>query len=109
MALSSRSRQKIWKASRGAESGNRNGKSYIRFVVTDKPGVLAEITAAMRDAEVSIESMIQTEKTGDGSVLISMVTHQSLERDVTASLAKLSNSDSLHGEPVLMHLLSDDD
>lgn len=96
-------------ASERAESGNRTGKSYIRFVVADKPGVLAEITAAMRDAEVSIESLIQTEKTDEGSVLISMVTHQSLERDVIQSLEKLSDSSSLQGAPVVMHLLSDED
>lgn len=96
-------------ASERAESGNRTGKSYIRFVVADKPGVLAEITAAMRDAEVSIESLIQTEKTNEGSVLISMVTHQSLERDVIQSLEKLSDSSSLQGAPVIMHLLSDED
>ncbi len=96
-------------ASERAESGNRTGKSYIRFVVADKPGVLAEITAAMRDAEVSIESLIQTEKTDEGSVLISMVTHQSLERDVIQSLGKLSDSSSLQGAPVVMHLLSDED
>ncbi|WP_422344750.1 homoserine dehydrogenase [Parasphingorhabdus sp.] len=92
-----------------AESGNRTGKSYIRFIVADKPGVLAEITAAMRDADVSIESLIQTQKTAEGSVLISMVTHQSLERDVVASLDKLSDSSSLQGAPVVMHLLSDQD
>ena len=92
-----------------AESGNRSGKSYIRFIVADKPGVLAEITAAMRDAKVSIESLIQTEKTGDGSVLISLVTHDSLERDVLSGLAALSSSTSVVGEPLVMHLLSDQD
>lgn len=92
-----------------APSGNRKGKSYIRFVVTDKPGVLAEITAAMRDADVSIESLIQTEKTSEGNVLISMVTHDALEGDVTGSLASLSSSTSVTGKPMIMHLLSDDD
>ncbi|MEO0439944.1 MAG: homoserine dehydrogenase [Pseudomonadota bacterium] len=92
-----------------AESGNREGKSYIRFVVADKPGVLAEITAAMRDANVSIESMIQTQKTDDGSVLISMVTHNSRESDIGASLATLSSSSSIQGSPMVMHLLSEAD
>lgn len=92
-----------------AESGNRSGKSYIRFIVADKPGVLAEITAAMRDANVSIESLIQTEKTDEGSVLISMVTHDSQERNVSKSLAALSSSTSLKVAPVVMHLLSDQD
>ena len=92
-----------------AASGNRRGKSYIRFVVADKPGVLAEITAAMRDANVSIESLIQTEKTGEGNVLISMVTHNAVEGDVIKSLESLSTSKSVTGKPVIMHLLSDDD
>ena len=92
-----------------AESGNRIGKSYVRFIVTDKPGVLAEITAAMRDAHVSIESLIQTAKTDEGSVLISMVTHDSRERNVSKSLAALSSSTSLQAAPVVMHLLSDQD
>ena len=92
-----------------AESGNRCGKSYVRFVVADKPGVLAEITAAMRDAEVSIESLIQTEKTDEGSVLISMVTHESRECDVTKALELLASSSSLQEAPVIMHLLGDQD
>ena len=92
-----------------AESGNRTGKSYVRFIVADKPGVLAEITAAMRDANVSIESLIQTAKTDEGSVLISMVTHDSRERNVSKSLAALSSSTSLQAVPVVMHLLSDQD
>ncbi len=92
-----------------AESGNRTGKSYIRFIVTDKPGVLAEITAAMRDADVSIESLIQTAKTDEGSVLISMVTHDSRERSVSQGLAALASSTSLQAVPFVMHLLSEHD
>ena len=30
-----------------AETGHRTGKCYLRFEVADRPGVLAEITAAM--------------------------------------------------------------
>ncbi|KAJ8138875.1 hypothetical protein OY671_007912, partial [Metschnikowia pulcherrima] len=33
-----------------AASGHRSGRAYSRFTVADRPGVLAEITAAMRDA-----------------------------------------------------------
>ena len=42
-----------------ADAGRRRARSYLRFTVADRPGVLAEITAAMRDAGVSIESLIQ--------------------------------------------------
>src|SRR5690606_36058695 len=42
-----------------ADPGGRRNRTYLRFTVTDRPGVLAEISAAMRDAGVSIESLIQ--------------------------------------------------
>jgi homoserine dehydrogenase len=92
-----------------ADSGERVGKSYIRFLVADRPGVLAEITAAMRDANVSIESLIQTEKTADGSALIAVVTHACREADVSACLALLEASPSMTAPPVVMHLLGERD
>jgi homoserine dehydrogenase len=50
-----------------ADSGDNVGRVYLRFMVRDKPGVLAEIAAAMRDAGVSIESVIQRGAHEDGS------------------------------------------
>ena len=35
------------------------GPYYMRLMVVDKPGVIADIAAALRDHEVSMESMIQ--------------------------------------------------
>ena len=94
---------------RRAESGTRFGKSYVRFLVEDQPGVLAEITAAMRDAKVSIESLLQTEKTADGEVLISLVTHECSERDVHRALDGLAPASAMRAAPVVMHLLGESD
>ncbi len=90
-----------------APSGHRIGKTYLRMVVADRPGVLAEITAAMRDAGLSIESLIQQEAKDDGSALIAMVTHAGREQAISQTLASLSGSDSLLGEPVVMHILGE--
>ncbi len=92
-----------------ADFGDRTGKSYIRFVVADKPGVLAEITAAMRDADVSIESLIQTTRAEDDSVMISLVTHECRERDIASGLDTLMSSKNVLQRPVVMHLLSETD
>ena len=89
-----------------APSGHRVGQVYLRMIVADKPGVLAEIAAAMRDAGVSIESLIQKE-VEDGSALIAMVTHECREQAITDTLAALSGSDSLLGDPMVMHILRD--
>jgi homoserine dehydrogenase len=90
-----------------ASSAHRLGKTYIRMVVADKPGVLAEITAAMRDAGLSIESLIQKEVSDDGSALIAMVTHKGPEQAINATISALSGSSSLLGEPMVMHILGD--
>ncbi len=89
-----------------ADSGARRGRAYVRFMVADKVGVLAEIAAAMRDAGVSIESLIQRGTMADGTVLVAIVTHEGPERAVAQALEKLRGSQSLTGAPVWMHILA---
>ncbi len=88
-----------------ADSGERRGRAYLRFTVQDKVGVLAEIAAAMRDAGVSIESLIQRGEAADGGVMIAIVTHEGPERAVVQALERLRGSQSLVGQPLLMHIL----
>src|SRR3546814_9115546 len=76
-----------------AAAGERVGRVYLRFTVADRPGVLAELTAAMRDAGVSIESLIQRGNTENGGVYLVMVTHEVPERAVTDALARLHRSE----------------
>ncbi len=88
-----------------ADPGKREGRAYLRFAVADRTGVLAELTAAMRDAGVSIESMIQRGEAPGGGVLVVMTTHEGPESAVTAALAALSGSRSLVGAPMMMPIL----
>ncbi|MEO8723727.1 MAG: homoserine dehydrogenase [Sphingobium sp.] len=88
-----------------AAEGKRIGRSYLRFMVKDRPGVLAEIAAAMRDAGVSIESVIQRGVSQDDTVLLAIVTHKGAESCVTDTLKRLSGSESLIGEPMVIHIL----
>ena len=89
-----------------ADSGGRRARSYLRFTVADRPGVLAEITAAMRDAGVSIESLIQQGRPEEGGeVLVAMVTHDGPESGVAHALALLEGSASLTEPPLVMPLL----
>jgi homoserine dehydrogenase len=90
-----------------AEPGDRTGRTYVRFTVADRPGVLAEITAAMRDAEVSIESLIQQGESGAeaSDVLVAMVTHEGPERCVQTALRLLEGSPSLTAPPLVMPIL----
>ena len=90
-----------------AASAHRISKTYLRMLVADRVGVLAEITAAMRDAGLSIEGLIQTEASDDGSALIAMVTHAGPEQAINDTINALASSDSLLGEPMVMHILGE--
>ena len=94
------------KALEPAEPGHRTERTYLRFTVNDRPGVLAEITAAMRDGDVSIESLIQQGRHNEGGeVLVAMVTHEGPEANVRAALDLLKGSDSLTGDPLVLPIL----
>lgn len=89
-----------------AEPGHRTERTYLRFTVNDRPGVLAEITAAMRDADVSIESLIQKGRAEEGGeVLVAMVTHEGPEANVTRAVELLEGSDSLTAAPLVLPIL----
>ncbi|WP_324262112.1 homoserine dehydrogenase [Altererythrobacter sp. H2] len=89
-----------------AQSGGRTGRTYLRFTVADRPGVLAEMTAAMRDAGVSIESLIQDGRPEEGGeVLVAMVAHEGPERSIAHALDLLAGSDSLTAPPLAMQII----
>ena len=90
-----------------AETGHRQSKAYVRFQVADKPGVLAEIAAAMRDANVSIESLIQKEAAIDAMATIAIVTHSCAESNVSDALGRLEGSSYLLAAPMVMRILAD--
>ncbi|MEH3101822.1 homoserine dehydrogenase [Sphingomonas adhaesiva] len=89
-----------------ADGGERRGRAYLRFAVPDRVGVLAELAAAMRDAGVSIESLIQRGAQSDGNVLVVIVTHEGPERCVAGALERLRGSQSVIGEPMWMPILA---
>jgi homoserine dehydrogenase len=63
---------------------------YLRMRVYDKPGVLADITRVLADSGISIDAMVQKEPhQGEDQVNIIMLTHQTIEKNVDAALAKI--------------------
>lgn len=89
-----------------ADVGSRIGKHYVRLIVQDRLGVLAEIATAMRDAGVSIESFIQRGTETADDVVIALVTHEGPARAIQQALATLESSDFIIGTPMQMPILS---
>jgi homoserine dehydrogenase len=87
-----------------ADTAAHVGRFYLRLMVADRPGVLAELTAALRDAGVSIESLIQRGPSG-GEVHVVMVTHAVRQSAIAAALDRMATSNSVTAPPMMMHIL----
>ncbi len=88
-----------------ADPASRRGRYYLRLTVADRPGVLAILTAALRDHGVSIESLVQRGEPAQGDAMVVMITHVSDEVAVLASLAQMEGSDAVTAPAVMMHIL----
>ena len=65
---------------------------YIRLLVADKPGVLAETAKVFGDHGVSLSSVIQRGEEGSPTAELVYVTHAALEADVRTSLSEIESS-----------------
>jgi len=57
---------------------------YMRLLVSDKKGVLAEITQIFSQNDVSIESLVQKQVDSDNNAHIAVITNKILTRDIQA-------------------------
>ena len=83
--------------------GESISRYYLRFSAVDKPGVLAAIAGALGKYNISIESMIQTGRSGD-YVPIVIITHEAAERDILAALAEIDGLEMIRESSHLIRI-----
>jgi homoserine dehydrogenase len=67
---------------------------YLRIRVTNKPGVLADITKIFGSKSISIDSILQKEDVdSDKNVPIVLVTHEVLEKNIVEALSSIEKLD----------------
>jgi homoserine dehydrogenase len=66
--------------------GNIETRYYMRFMATDKPGVLARIAGVLGRHHISIASVHQKERRAARIVPVVMMTHEAKESDVREAL-----------------------
>jgi homoserine dehydrogenase len=78
---------------------------YLRLRVEDRPGVLADITRILADQQISIDAMIQREPAeGEDQTDIIMLTHQTLEKNADAAIAKIEALPVVKGKVVRLRM-----
>jgi homoserine dehydrogenase len=82
------------------------GAYYLRLTCLDEPGVIADVTAALRDSGISVESMLQRGRAegGSHSVPVVITTHETVEAQMKAALARIESLSAVLEKPRLIRI-----
>ncbi|MBN9511453.1 MAG: homoserine dehydrogenase [Alphaproteobacteria bacterium] len=101
----------VWGAQSGALSDAASvpmaahvGAYYLRLMVVDRPGVIADVTAILRDGGVSLESMLQRGRSPGEAVPVVLVTHETRESAMREALARIAALDAVLEEPAVIRI-----
>ncbi|WP_342630260.1 homoserine dehydrogenase [Nguyenibacter vanlangensis] len=89
-----------------------NEEYYLRLNVHDRPGVIADVTAVLRDYGVSLRSMLQHGRAASDdptvadapSVPLVLVTHRTRESAMIEALARIAALPAVIGDPAMIRI-----
>ena len=77
----------------------RRGRYYLRLMVLDRPGVIADVAAALRDQMVSMESFLQRGRSPGEAVPVVLTTHETDEAALRRALDAIRALDAVLEPP----------
>jgi homoserine dehydrogenase len=80
------------------------GAHYLRLMVLDQPGVIADVTGILRDERISLESMLQRGRAPGEPVPVVLVTHECEEAEMARALARIAALPSVLEPPALIRI-----
>ncbi len=87
-----------------AAAETQEGRFYIRLTVKDVSGVMADVTAILRDCEVSLKSILQYGQSSSKSVPLVLTTHKTKECGIRKAIVALGALDTVLEEPCLLRI-----
>jgi homoserine dehydrogenase len=80
------------------------GAYYVRLMVVDRPGVIADIAAALRDEAVSMEQMIQRGRAPGEAVPVVLTTHDTEEASMQRALDRIAKLNTVLEKPRMIRI-----
>lgn len=98
---------KLWSGDKGrvdqADFAESTGRRYVRLMVEDHPGVLADVTKAFGDEGISIASVLQHERLESAEVLpLVIMTHAASEAAIDRACSTIEALPACTSSPVKM-------
>ena len=80
------------------------GPYYVRLSVLDRPGVIADISAILRDEHISIGSMLQHGRDPGEAVTVVLITHENEEAAMGRAMALIGGLEAVLEEPKIIRI-----
>jgi homoserine dehydrogenase len=80
------------------------GSYYLRLMVVDRPGVIADIAAALRDQDISVEAMLQHGRAPGESVPVVITTHETREAYMVRAIERIAAIEAVLEPPRLIRI-----
>ena len=84
--------------------GETTSRYYMRMMVTDKPGVIAAVSAILRDNNISIEGMVQTGHDPGQVVPVVLTLHKARHADVQKVAQGIEQLECCSEKPCVMRI-----
>jgi homoserine dehydrogenase len=82
----------------------RFGAYYLRLMVVDRPGVIADVAAVLRDYQVSLESVLQRLRAPGDNVPVVLTTHETQEANMTAAVTQIAALEAVVEAPRVIRI-----
>jgi homoserine dehydrogenase len=92
------------KQSARAPMARHRGAYYVRLMVVDRPGVIADVAAALRDEQVSMEQMIQRGRKPGEAVPVVLTTHETEEAAMRRALDRIARVETVVEPPRMIRV-----
>jgi homoserine dehydrogenase len=79
-------------------------EQYLHLVVLDQPGVIADVSAILRDFKISIETMIQRGRDPGQPVSVVITTHECSRASIRSAVAKIATLPSMASPPTILRM-----
>lgn len=79
-------------------------EQYLHLIVLDQPGVIADVSAILRDYKISIETMLQRGRDPGQPVSVVITTHACSREAIRAAAAKIARLPSITAPPTVLRI-----
>lgn len=87
-----------------ADLSDITAQHYIHLKVLDQSGVIADVSAVLRDHQISIESLVQRGRDPQRAVSVVMVTHEAGAKAVQDAVADIAKIPSMVDKPRVLRI-----